>query len=156
MGISSYCHWSLLLSLESPLSKRGSALAVRRRENRLREGTKAGNIYGRQSLLCITDPTPQSEAGEGDKLSGQQMFFERAWSRVMFCISQTRQSHSLAQHHASSKRAAGMPGPRCFALARPLPPHSEGRGLEAPRLLHPPLLCTWCSPGSSTRAQDWG
>lgn len=70
----------------------------------------------------------------------------------MLPISQSRQSQSLVQGHAGTKCAAGIPGPECFALARPLPPDAEGRGLETPRLRHPPLSRTWCSPGSSTRA----
>lgn len=74
----------------------------------------------------------------------------------MLPISQTRQSHSLVQGHACIKCAAGMTGPGRFALARPLPPDTEGRGLETPRLLHPLLWRTWCSPGSSTRAQKRG
>lgn len=73
-GVSLAMGISVLLSLESPnLSKRESALAVRRRENRLREGTKAGNIYGQQSLLCITDPTPPNpKPGRGTNSPGSK------------------------------------------------------------------------------------
>lgn len=147
------------LSLESPnLPKEGSMLPVRRRGSRLRKGARAGN----QDLLTAVftlyyRPWPlQSEAGGEEQTLREAKVLSRPRSRVMLPISKTRQSHPLVQGHACIKCDAGMTDPGSFALARPLPPDAEGRGLETPRLLHPLLSRTWCSPGSSTRARKRG